>query len=44
MFELPLHRRDPYDRMLIATALSESMPIISQNSEFKSYCGLELIW
>lgn len=44
MFELPLHHRDPFDRMLIATALSESVPIISQDSEFKGYRGLKLIW
>ncbi len=44
MFQLPVHHRDPFDQMLIATALSESVPIISQDSEFKSYRGLKLIW
>jgi PIN domain nuclease of toxin-antitoxin system len=43
MFELPLHHRDPFDRMLIATALSEGVPIISQDGEFKSYRGLKVI-
>lgn len=44
MFELPLQHRDPFDRMLIATALSEGIPIISQDSEFKRYRGLKVIW
>jgi len=43
MFELPLHHRDPFDRMLIATALFEGVPIISQDSEFKTYRGLRVI-
>lgn len=44
MFNLPLHHRDPFDRMLIATALSEALPIISQDREFKKYRGLKVIW
>jgi PIN domain nuclease of toxin-antitoxin system len=43
MFELPLHHRDPFDRMLIATALSESVPIITGDAEFKEYRGLKVI-
>ena len=43
MFELPLHHRDPFDRMLIATALCEGVPIVSQDGEFKSYRGLKVI-
>jgi PIN domain nuclease of toxin-antitoxin system len=43
MFDLPLHHRDPFDRMLIATALCEDIPIVSSDSEFKSYRGLRLI-
>ena len=44
MFDLPLHHRDPFDRMLIATALSEGVPIISRDGQFKSYRGLKVIW
>ncbi|MGA8028333.1 MAG: type II toxin-antitoxin system VapC family toxin [Bryobacteraceae bacterium] len=44
LFDLPLHHRDPFDRMLIATALSEGVPIISQDSEFRKYRGLRVIW
>jgi PIN domain nuclease of toxin-antitoxin system len=43
MFNLPLHHRDPFDRMLIATALSEDIPIITGDGEFKSYRGLKVI-
>jgi PIN domain nuclease of toxin-antitoxin system len=31
MFELPLHQRDPFDRMLIATALSEGVARLTRN-------------
>lgn len=43
MFELPLNHRDPFDRMLIATALSEGVPVVSRDSEFKNYRGLKVI-
>ena len=43
LFDLPLHHRDPFDRMLIATALSEDVPIISADREFKNYRGLRII-
>ncbi len=44
LFDLPLHHRDPFDRMLIATALSEGVPILSADREFKRYRGLSVIW
>ena len=34
MFNLPLHHREPFDRMLIATALHEGIPIISGDEKF----------
>jgi len=43
MFNLPLHHRDPFDRMLIATALAEGVPILSHDNEFKRYRDLKLI-
>jgi PIN domain nuclease of toxin-antitoxin system len=33
-------RRDPFDRMIIATALVEDLPLISGDSQFASYKGL----
>lgn len=44
LFDLPLHHRDPFDRLLIATALSESVPIISSDRQFRKYKGLRVIW
>lgn len=46
MFNLPLHHREPFDRMLIATALHEGIPIISGDDKFPLYEseGLQLIW
>ena len=44
LFTLPLHHKDPFDRMLIATALSEQIPIVSGDRQFKKYKGLEVIW
>jgi PIN domain nuclease of toxin-antitoxin system len=44
MFDLPLHDHDPFDRMLIATALSEDVPIVSSDSEFKKYRNLRVIF
>ena len=44
LFRLPMHHRDPFDRMLIATALTEKIPIISGDRNFKKYRGLKVIW
>ncbi|MCS6909121.1 MAG: type II toxin-antitoxin system VapC family toxin [Anaerolineales bacterium] len=40
---LPFHHRDPFDRMLIAQALSESIPILSQDPTFDAY-GITRHW
>jgi PIN domain nuclease of toxin-antitoxin system len=34
---LPFHRRDPFDRLLIAQALIENIPIASADSAFDAY-------
>ncbi len=34
---LPFHHRDPFDRLLIAQAQSENMPIISVDEHFAAY-------
>ncbi len=44
LFELPLHHNDPFDRMLIATALAEGVSIVSADREFKRYDGLSVLW
>ena len=44
LFGLPPHHRDPFDRMLIATALAEEIPLIGSDRLFKRYKGLKVIW
>ncbi len=40
---LPFHHRDPFDRILIAQALTEHLPIISSDSAFDAY-GVSRVW
>lgn len=40
---LPLHHRDPFDRMLIAQSLNEKLPLITSDVVFERY-DLEVIW
>jgi PIN domain nuclease of toxin-antitoxin system len=40
---LPGPHRDPFDRMLIAQAQAENVPILSNESAFESY-GLRRLW
>ena len=40
---LPFHHRDPFDRLLIAQALIENLPILSTDAIFDQY-GLKRIW
>jgi PIN domain nuclease of toxin-antitoxin system len=40
---LPLHHRDPFDRLLIAQALSEGLAIVSGDAALDRY-GVERIW
>lgn len=44
LFRLPHHHRDPFDRMLIATALCEDIPLVGADRQFKKYKGLKVIW
>lgn len=41
--ELPLHHRDPFDRMLVAQAQHERVPILSADSKLAAY-EVELLW
>ena len=40
---LPMHHRDPFDRLLIAQAASESMSILTADQHFSSY-DIPVIW
>jgi PIN domain nuclease of toxin-antitoxin system len=41
---LELHHRDPFDRMIIAQALSEQLTVIGKDENFNKYNGLKLLW
>jgi PIN domain nuclease of toxin-antitoxin system len=41
--QLPLHHRDPFDRLLVAQSIIENIPIISSDVIFDVY-GIERIW
>ena len=40
---LPLHHKDPFDRMLIAQALAESLTLVSNERLFDNY-GVARLW
>lgn len=40
---LPFHHRDPFDRMLIAQATVENMPVVSIDTAFDAY-SLTRLW
>lgn len=40
---LPLHHRDPFDRLLIAQSIHEEIPLVSGDKLFKKY-GATIIW
>lgn len=41
--ELPLHHRDPFDRMLVAQAQAESVPILTADAKLARY-DVETRW
>jgi PIN domain nuclease of toxin-antitoxin system len=40
---LPLHHRDPFDRLLIAQSIEERLPIITADPLFERY-PVDVIW
>ena len=44
LFDLPPRHTDPFDRQLIAQALSEGIPIMSCDQEFRLYDELQIVW
>lgn len=40
---MPLHHRDPFDRLLVAQALVEGLPLVSSDTMLDTY-GIERIW
>ncbi len=43
VYHLPLHHRDPFDRILIAQSQLEGMPILTADSKISQY-GVHVIW
>jgi PIN domain nuclease of toxin-antitoxin system len=41
--ELPPHHRDPFDRLLVAQALVERMPVVTSDARFAAY-GVDTRW
>ncbi|WP_017294268.1 type II toxin-antitoxin system VapC family toxin [Geminocystis herdmanii] len=41
---LPLHHKDPFDRLIIAQAIEKNITIISKDSVFNSYTEIKTIW
>lgn len=40
---LPLHHRDPFDRILIAQAMNNSLILVGRDSAFDSY-SIQRLW
>jgi PIN domain nuclease of toxin-antitoxin system len=40
---LPFHHRDPFDRLLVAQALVETVPVVSGDAQFDAY-GVTRVW
>jgi PIN domain nuclease of toxin-antitoxin system len=40
---LPFHHKDPFDRLIIAQALAERVPVISGDTVFELY-GVQRLW
>jgi PIN domain nuclease of toxin-antitoxin system len=37
LLTLPLHHRDPFDRLLIAQAISDDLTLVSRDGHFAAY-------
>lgn len=41
--ELPWHHRDPFDRLLVAQALVEQLPLVTGDPALRAY-GVPIVW
>lgn len=41
--DLPFHHRDPFDRLIVAQALAEGLPVVTADPVFEKY-GVKRIW
>lgn len=42
--QLPLIHRDPFDRIIIATAIEEGLTLLTNDSTVKQYDGVKTLW
>jgi PIN domain nuclease of toxin-antitoxin system len=40
---LPFHHHDPFDRVLVAQALTERLPIVTRDEALRKY-GVDVVW
>jgi len=40
---MPLHHRDPFDRLIVAHATRYDLPVLSNDVKFDAY-GVRLVW
>jgi PIN domain nuclease of toxin-antitoxin system len=40
---LPFHHRDPFDRLIIAQAMAEGLPVVSRDAAFAP-CSVDVLW
>ncbi len=43
LIKLPLHHKDPFDRLLVAQALTEDIPLVSADPALDAY-GVQRLW
>jgi PIN domain nuclease of toxin-antitoxin system len=43
MEDLPLHHRDPFDRLMISQALRRRIGVLSRDDQWDAY-GVERVW
>jgi len=44
LFDLPLHHSDPFDRLILAQALGEKIPVVTADEKLSLYRGLRMVW
>ena len=42
--DLPLHHRDPFDRLIVAQAMAEDLTLVTHDRTLGRYEGLSVLW
>ena len=42
--DLPLHHRDPFDRLIVAQAMAEDLTLVTHDRTLGRYDGLSVLW